>query len=395
MPDDSAQVAVDAPRVAVYRDVWLAASETFVFEPTLHFQRWKPVPIGITRLQKLPSMIDRDDVTAYAEKVTQDELKALRSKGFPAGYWAERIGTVSLVHAHFGPDALIARHIARDLGVPLVVSFHGYDVTTKDRDFARTGWGRSYLLGRRSIKKQAARFLPVSNFLRDTMTGSGWPADRVTTHYIGIDTDFWQPAGSTSSSATSSTPAVLGPDVVFVGRLVKLKGADAVIRAFAAAAGPDSRLHIVGQGEERAALEAQAAALGADLSSRVIFHGALDRTQIRELMHGARAVILASRQWQGRREALNLVALEGSACGLPVVGYASGGVVEVVRSGTTGLLVPEDDEAGLTAALGKVLGDDELTRSLGDAGRAMVASEFSMSLQAQRLERIFDEVTRG
>lgn len=87
-----------------------------------------------------------------------------------------------------------------------------------------------------------------------------------------------------------------------------------------------------------------------------------------------------------------MVFLEAQAMGLPVVSFASGGVTDAVHDGVTGLLAPERDEGALAAHLDRVLGDPELCRRMGDAGRARVREHFDLRKQTARLEGIYKEV---
>ena len=107
--------------------------------------------------------------------------------------------------------------------------------------------------------------------------------------------------------------------------------------------GADVTLDIVGDGPDRAALEARSARLG--LGGAVRFLGPLPRAALYERMATAHAVVVPS-----RREGLGLVAVEALALGRPVIASRVGGLTEVVTAGT-GMLVAPDDPAALAHAL--------------------------------------------
>jgi glycosyltransferase involved in cell wall biosynthesis len=372
--------------VLVYRDDWLPVSEGFVIEPTLHFRRYRAQPIGLTLSDSSPALLDRSTVMLWGQRVTPPSLRQVRDRGFPTPWWRERLeGQVAVVHAHFGPDALSARHIAADLGVPLVVSMHGYDVTERDRELVRNALGRSYLRGRRQLKRTASLLLPVSDFLRSVMLSKGWPAERVITHYSGVDTRFWSPGAEGMG---------MGTDMTFVGRLVPLKGADLVLNAFRhiASRHETTRLHIVGDGPERARLEDLARGRFED---RVVFHGSQDRATVRELVRRSRVVVVPSRTAYGRQEALNLVSLEAASCAVPVVASDSGGLREAVQDRETGLLFREDDARAFAEAIDALLADEQLAQQMGRAGRARMMRDFDMDDRAQVLEGRYDELLAG
>lgn len=367
------------PRVVTYRDTWLPASEGFVVEPTLHFTRYEASLVGLGHARDRHWLVDPSDVQVLGRVNTVADLCRVRASGLGSEELPAVLGSgVRLVHAHFGPDALVGEHVARALHVPLVVTMHGYDVTTRDRDFLRSRLGRSYLRGRARLKRRASVVIAVSDYLRQQMLAKGWPAERVVTNHIGVDTEYWAPAVGARRT-----------DVLFVGRLVPLKGAHLAAGAFERVADefPDSRLHVVGDGPDHEALAQIAGRQG----GRVVLHGSLPRVRIRELMATSAVALLPSGVHRGRREALNLAALESAASGVPVVAFESGGVPEVVKHGVTGLLAPEGDVDALVRHLRAVL-RSEVSDELGAGGRSLAVERFAMPKQAATLEGIYDDV---
>lgn len=138
-------------------------------------------------------------------------------------------------------------------------------------------------------------------------------------------------------------------DVLFAGRLVAWKGAAVLIAALAELAQrwPDCRLTIAGEGEQRAALEAQAARLG--LAERVRFVGAVRGEALGELMRAHAVMVVPS----VAPEPFGIVALEGLACGCRLVVSEIGGLPEAV--GGQALLSPPGDPAALAVRIGEAL----------------------------------------
>jgi glycosyltransferase involved in cell wall biosynthesis len=169
------------------------------------------------------------------------------------------------------------------------------------------------------------------------------------------------------------SPAELGPSTfVFVGRLTTQKDLGTLLDAFATV--DDAELVIVGDGPERAKLEARA-------DERVRFVGALPRQQVLGHLAGARAAVLSS-AWENLPHA----AVEALAVGTPVVSTAVGGVPEVVHDGENGLLVPPGDVAAFGDALRKVASDDALRARLAAAAKPSVAA-IGRDAIYERLER--------
>lgn len=157
--------------------------------------------------------------------------------------------------------------------------------------------------------------------------------------------------------------------VLFLGRLVPIKGVDVLIEALGGATG--MTLLVAGDGPERVRLETLAERHGV----RARFLGAVDPARRAELLAAADAFALPSRVLaDGRHEGLPVALLEAMAAGSPVVATRTGGVPEVVEDGVSGLLVQPDDARALRAALEHLARSPVLCRALGDAARRIGAA---------------------
>ncbi len=207
---------------------------------------------------------------------------------------------------------------------------------------------RSLSLGR------ARRIVVPSRYLAEIAQGWGLDAGRIEVLVNPAPPPF------------DVVPAEVAPGTfVFVGRLTEQKALPVLLDAMVEVG--DARLEIVGDGPERAALEAGVASRG--LEGRVTFVGALPRDEVLSRLAGARAAVLSS-AWENLPHA----AVEALAVGTPVVSTAVGGVPEVVHDRENGLLVPAGDSAALAAALSEVLHDDGLRARLAAAAKPSVAA---------------------
>ncbi|MDR3159206.1 MAG: glycosyltransferase [Zoogloeaceae bacterium] len=144
--------------------------------------------------------------------------------------------------------------------------------------------------------------------------------------------------------------------ILGVGRLHPQKGFDRLISAFAGMRDPDLRLVILGEGEERANLEALASRLG--VAGRVILPGAMD--DLAPWYENARCFVLSS-----RHEGWPNVLVEAMAHGCPVAGFdCPYGPSEIVETGISGLLAPEGDVPALREAVRQVIDGEELREKL-------------------------------
>jgi glycosyltransferase involved in cell wall biosynthesis len=176
--------------------------------------------------------------------------------------------------------------------------------------------------------------------------------------------------------------------LLYVGRLVPIKGVAILLRAFARLAPEHGGLGlvIVGDGPEAPALRAQAQALG--LADVVEFRGALPHAEIAPLLRGCRAAVVPSIAMPGGRvEGMPAVVLEALAAGARLVATAVGGIPDVVRHGENGWLCREGDEAALAAQIESALGDAD---AAAVAQRAReTAARFDWAAVAARYHEVF------
>jgi glycosyltransferase involved in cell wall biosynthesis len=180
----------------------------------------------------------------------------------------------------------------------------------------------------------------------------------------------------------ASTNAAERRDLLFVGRLNAQKGLADLLAALATTPLADTTLHVVGDGPDRESLEQQAHA--EDVSSRVVWHGALPQHALAPLYARSRAVVIPS-----RGEGLGLVAVEAQLCGTPVVAYADGGLLDVVRPEHGGTLVEPGDVSALAEAIAQVIATDDGVERRGSAARRDVMARFTPRAVADRYLGIY------
>jgi glycosyltransferase involved in cell wall biosynthesis len=230
------------------------------------------------------------------------------------------------------------------LGVPLVVHLH---------NGPQTADGPESLLLSRLLLRCAERVIAVSTAIADYARGVlPARAARVIVVPNGADQDEFAEV----PPAARARSYVLG-----AGALAERKGFDLLIDAFADA-GIDLDLVLAGDGPERAALEARAAARG--VASRVQFLGHVARAIVASLLRGAAMVAMPS-----RFEGHPLIALEAMLAGAPLIASDIPGLPPELRNGETGLLVPPEDVAALAHALRELSESRERARGLGRAAR--------------------------
>jgi glycosyltransferase involved in cell wall biosynthesis len=123
------------------------------------------------------------------------------------------------------------------------------------------------------------------------------------------------------------------------------------------------------------------------LASRVVFHGWVEERQLAEILPRHDVFLQHSLD-----EPFGVSIVEASACGLPVVVTAVGGIVEHVIAGETGLYVPEKDVPAMASAMLQLARSPELRQRLGMAGRERAVNLYNSSLLTRRLEHVLLEL---
>jgi rhamnosyl/mannosyltransferase len=277
------------------------------------------------------------------------------------------------------PLALVSDFVARQLG-PLVVWFHS--------EVLRPRWKyrlmyRPFL---RRVLARAARIVVSSPLLAAHAAELGDYRHKCTVIPFGIDVARFAQTPELVRRADEMRARYGSPLALFVGRLVPYKGVDVLIDAVA---GLPLTTLVVGEGPERAALEARAAAR----SARVAFAGEVDNETLAALYTACDLFVLPS---VTRAEAFGMVQLEAMASGKPVISTnLQSGVPWVNRHGETGLVVEPGDAAALRDAIVRLMNDAELRGTLGQAASARVLREFTVSQMVTRTVSLYREVAAG
>lgn len=192
------------------------------------------------------------------------------------------------------------------------------------------------------------------------------------------------PRSAVLHPSTAEAPAAEPPPLSFdpprltcVGRLARDKGFDLAVRAFAEVIRryPSARLCVAGDGPERESLAALAASLG--VAHAVDFPGWADRSagqaRVFDLI-GDSTIVLVPSRWM---EPFGLVALHAAQCGRPVVASRTGGLIDIVDAGETGLLIEREDAAALASAICSLLSEPDRARAMGRAARRRAAERFA------------------
>ena len=351
---------------------FLEYSQTFVHEEITHHERYE-VDV-FCRKRHLADLFPfpRVHVGGHLYGVTRESLT------FHRVFQRRRF---ALVHGHFGTGACYAVPYARRYKLPLVVTFHGYDVPllSSSERFRPRYWPYS-MLGPAMLEAMTLG-LCASQELLELLLDVGVPRERLRLYHLGIDL----------AAFVRGAPHAV-PRVVMVGRFIEKKGFEYGVRAFARARelGAPGQLIVIGGGEREGKLRALVAELG--IADAVQFAGVLPSSEVARVLSGSDVLMAPSVvSMDGNRESGVIALKEGSASGLAALGTYHGGIPEIIDDGVTGYLVQERDVASLADRLHRVLTDRALCERLGVAGRAKMEREYDLTRQVGVLESFYDE----
>jgi glycosyltransferase involved in cell wall biosynthesis len=281
-----------------------------------------------------------------------------------------------LVHAPWATyPATVAWFLSRLLGKPFSFTSRAHDIFVEDHMMAA---------------KLAATSLAVTITRNNVRHMQRWidPPDSVPIQVMHSALEL----DETRYSREGRLPHRL----LSVGRLDPIKGFDVLLPALALLRDRGIAFDsvVIGEGEERARLEAQRDQLG--LQDRVAFVGAKPQAEVRRAMAESTLMVMPCVVTpEGNADGIPNVLTEAMAAGLPVISTRVSGIPELVDDGVSGRIVEQRDAAALADAIAALLADPALRDAYAAAGRAKVEREFDVRIEAGRLFDCFVKVARG
>ena len=378
-------------KVLVCRRALLPHSETFIKQQILAYSRWEALLVGTHQVAGVSLNGLATRMLYASEEGSSMPIKAYRKllgqldiapRDAVRRLEAQR---ASLIHVHFGTDAVAYWPFIRNLELPIFITLHGYDIQI-ERSWWESGGGgwlmRNYPQRLLALSRHPlVCFVAVSNAIRERAIEYGLPAAKIAVVHIGVDCNEFV--------AGSLPVAERPPRVLFVGRLVEKKGCEYLIRAMKLVQGGVSGADLVvaGDGPLREPLEQLAEKLGV----RATFLGSVTPSEVRTQLANARVFCLPSvRAANGDAEGFGLVLLEAQASGVPVVTSAVGGAQEGILEGVTGYSFEEKDVAGLSKKIIRLLTDDALASEMSLASPRFILERFDIRRLTARLESLYD-----
>lgn len=316
------------------------------------------------------------------------------------------IAGADVVHSHTW-YANFAGHIAGLLhNIPHIVTAHSLEPL---RPWKSEQLGGGYAVSsfiEKTAYEGAAAVIAVSGGMRADILRSYPNLDPAKVHviYNGIDVEQWQPVDDSAVLEKFGIDPQR-PSVVFVGRITRQKGLPYLLRAVALL-DPAVQIVLCAGAPDTAEIMDEVRTLVSDLRDQrdgvVWIEDMLPRRELSAILSSATTFVCPSIY-----EPLGIVNLEAMACGVAVVGTATGGIPEVVVDGVTGRLVPieqvqdgtgtpvdpEQYVSDLARVLSEVVSDPEQAAQYGEAGRKRATEDFSWAQIAAQTRALYENVS--
>lgn len=308
-----------------------------------------------------------NSIRGVIDTVVECGIKGKRWEGPQSRELVRRLkaAKITIVLANYGPTGVALLPICRQLGIHLVVHFHG-------RDAHMSSVLLQHAENYRKLGKYAAAIVAVSEHMKKSLTSLGLPAAKISVHRCGVDHMKF-----TAKRIFPSPPLFFG-----VGRFVDKKAPYLTLLAFVKVLEkcPNAKLVLGGDGMLMEVAENLSNALG--LAHAVTFLGVVKPQDVVDWMQRATAFVQHSvtpqfGKFAGDSEGTPVAVQEALICGLPVISTFHAGIAEIVIQDKTGILVEERDVSGMANAMVRLAADKSLAIQMGQAARIDALTKYT------------------
>jgi colanic acid/amylovoran biosynthesis glycosyltransferase len=380
-------------KIIHYCKLFSPVSQTFIYDVIVQLNKLGESNIVLTN--KIVNQIDRPlsdvyELPSFEESLFERVFRKLLFKiGFAKYDWQIvhdnfirrniaallRIHKPDVIHAHFGPQGYLIQPVANMLGIPLVVSFHGFDAYRLPKEQG----GVEQLL---TIFQSATMVTVVSQVMKMQLIKLGCHLDKIVVIHVGKKIEDYTFKSSFSKNITR---------FLSIGRLSEKKGHDDAIKAFArlSAKIPDLHFDIIGDGELKESLNILIQDL--QLSEKVKLLGSLNHEETKKKLFNSDVFILCSKTAKdGDQEGIPTVLMEAQAIGLPCISTFHSGIPEVIPLENAWMLAEEGDVEAIAKNMENLIyATNEILNTSALLGRIKINDEFNLVIEVQKIRTLY------
>jgi glycosyltransferase involved in cell wall biosynthesis len=285
-----------------------------------------------------------------------------------------------ILHAHFGPMGVFLAPVAKELGIPLVVTFYGYDISELlEQEF----WQKAYL----DLAKVADRVTVLSKEMKNRALSIGFSNAQTDVVHLGTKVE----------SIEYQEPSSPAKNFLSVGRLSEKKGHLDSLIAFNSVLETSTEpitYKIIGEGEGRAGIESFIESNG--LSDNVILMGSLPHSEVVKEFYKADVFVLNSKTSDsGDKEGTPTVLAEAQAAGLPCLSTFHSGIPEMIPVENHFLLAEEGNTDQMAVNMKRVIeASQEKIKAVSHRGREFIEDNFDVKKEALKFKTIYQELSQ-
>jgi colanic acid/amylovoran biosynthesis glycosyltransferase len=384
-------------KIALFSSNYLALSETFIYRQLTGIRPdFQPIVICCNRINENDKIFPFSPICeapkrTFTEKCIGKILKIL-SKNYviPSSrhlnYWETKLkeNNCKLIHAHFGPAGLYVLPLAKKTRLPLVVTFHGFDISKLLNE-------KKYVKQLRMLFKDAAKIITVSEHFRRKVIELGCPEHKVIRHYIGVPVEKNTATGKNKKNGPKNSIISLQ-----ISRFTEKKGHIYTLQAFKKVidTGIDSQLQFVGEGDTLDSCKNLVKDLG--LNDKVQFLGAKPPHEINSYLEKADIYVHHSiTPESGDTEGIPISIMEAMSKELPIISTYHSGIPELVVDEKSGYLVKEKDVNDYAEKWISLIKDQSRFQSIGEFNRQRIVEHFNLDKQNEVLKDIYQDAIRS
>ncbi|MGM0932663.1 MAG: glycosyltransferase family 4 protein [Bacteroidota bacterium] len=274
---------------------------------------------------------------------------------------------IDLVFAEYGFTGQKVHHLCRELNLPLIVHFHGYDASRKEEIVNNNQY--------KELFDYATFVIAVSKKMFSVLLKLGCPEEKIIYNVYGPQEEFFK-----------VKPHFTKPQFISIGRLIDKKAPHYLILSFLKVVKefPEAKLLIGANGPLLSVCKQLVDYWG--VNSNIEFVGVITPEEFRSYLRESLAFVQHSITAEnGDAEGTPVSILEAGAAGLPVISTYHAGIPEVITPGENGLLVEEHDVNGMAERMITLLKDFSYAKELGEKGRENVQKNFTLEKHIETL----------